>query len=101
MSRKTKNPADKQTGAGPGARGELQAEEGAARGAPVARTATHRDATTGFVGRTDFDLLDSDASEKSTEIHRQRQAYSRDAAIIKRLTGISRCVSGGGGVGGP
>ena len=99
MSRKTKNPADKQTGAGPGARGELQAEEGAARGAPVARTATHRDATTGFVSRTDFDLLN--ASEKSTEIHRQRQAYSRDAAVIKLLTGISRCVSGGGGVGGP
>ena len=97
MSRKTKNPADKQTGAGPG--GELQAEEGAARGAPVARTATHRDATTGFVSRTDFDLLN--ASEKSTENHRQRQAYSRDAAVIKLLTGISRCVSGGGGVGGP
>ena len=91
MSRKPKNPADKQTGAGPGARGELQAEEGAARGAPVARTATHRDATTGFVSRTDL----------STEIHRQRQAYSRDAAVIKLLTGISRCVSGGGGVGGP
>jgi hypothetical protein len=90
-SRKNRSLAGRQTEA------EADVDEGDVRGAPVARTggAEHRDSTTGFVSRTDFDRLD--ASEKSTEIHRQqRQAYSRDAAVISLLTGISRCVPGVG-----